>query len=74
MSQSNDVQSSVVKAEHLCVPSFCHMWFVRWLQILCGSDLLLQVTCLCIFHAVDFIEEEASVNGNISFSSSDCGS
>lgn len=35
---------------------------------------LFQVTCFCIFHAVDFIEEEVSVNGSVSFSSSDCGS
>lgn len=73
MSQSNDVQSSVEKAEHLCVPLFCHTWSMCLLQALCGCDPLFQVTYFCIFHAVDFVEEEASVNGSASFSSSDWG-
>lgn len=55
-----------------------HYFAIRDLRVGCKLCMvvtpLFQVTYFCIFHAVDFIEEEASVNGSGSFSSSDCGS
>lgn len=55
-----------------------HYFAIRDLRVGCKLCVvvtpLFQVTYFCIFHAVDFIEEEASVNGSGSFSSSDCGS